>query len=650
MDRVRPFLSLLCAALLVAPAGSFAAGGPADPPNQAAATQSAPPASRGWLGNLFGPYRSKAAPAPSLANSNRLESLLRGGNLYLSMQDCIALALENNLDIQIQRYGPQLAEAALLATHAGAAARGVSTSITAGPSSSSVSSTGTTGGTPSASAGASAGSSTAVGSSVIQSSGPAIPSLDPMLVGSGSWAHATAPQSSAFTTGTNFLITRQDTSGLSVQKGFLSGTTVNLGLSNSTVQNNSLRADFNPATNSSLSFSFTQHLMQGFGFAVNSRQIRIAKNNREVADLTVKLQVVTTVAAVMELYWDLVAFNDAVKVAEDALAASQKLLEDNKRQVEVGTLASIEVVRAEAQIATNEQALLGAQMRVSQQETIIKTALSRTGVASPSIADARIIPTDSIRLPGVEPVTPVQDLMAQALSSRPELVQSRMQLQNQEFTMKGSRNALLPTLDLVGNLANNALAGQVNPLPAPVGTVHSNTPFFIGGYGTVLAQLFDRNFPNYSAGFNLNIPIRNRTAQAQAITDELTYRQQQLGLQRQENQVRVDVQNSLIGLTQARAQYQAAVKAVLLQKETLDAERKKLEVGASTSYNVILDQRDLVTAESNQVTAQAAYAKARVELDRATGQLLNNDNITLDEAFTGVVPWAPSPIPAAPGR
>jgi outer membrane protein TolC len=251
-------------------------------------------------------------------------------------------------------------------------------------------------------------------------------------------------------------------------------------------------------------------------------------------------------------------------------------------------------------------------------------------------------------MPGVEPVTPIQDLTAQALSSRPELIQSRIQLRNQELTLLGSKNGLLPTLDVVANVANNALAGQVNTLPAPAGSAHSNTPFFIGGYGTVLSQLFSRNFPNYSAGFNLTIPVRNRTARAQEATDELTYRQQQLALQRQENQVRVDVRNSLIGLQNARAQYEAAAKAVALQQQTLDAEQKKLELGASTIYNVILDQRDLVTAESSQVAAAAAYSKARVELDRATGQLLDNNNISLDEAITGIVSRPPAPIPAPP--
>ena len=416
------------------------------------------------------------------------------------------------------------------------------------------------------------------------------------------------------------------------------------------MQSNNPRNDFNPSTTSSLSLNFTQHLLQGFGTAVNSRQIHIARNNREVSDLTFKLQVETTVAAVMELYWDLVSFNQAVQVGRDALAASQQLLENNRKQVEVGTLAQIEVVRAEAEIASREQALVVSQTRALQQETILKTALSRTGVSSPAIAAAHIITTDRIQVPDVEPITPIQDLTAQAISSRPELAQSRIQLSNQQLTIRGSKNALLPTLDVVANLSNGALAGDPNPLPAPPGSTHSNTAFFIGGYGTVLSQLFARNFPNYSVGLSLNVPIRNRAAQAQVAADELTYRQQQLVLQRLENQVRVDVQNAMIGVSNARAQYISAQKAQVLQTQTLDAENKKLALGASTIYNQILAERDLVTAQSNLVAAEAAYARARVELDRATGQILYNHNVSLDEAVKGSVARPPSPLPPVPPR
>ena len=647
MYRVKPYLAVLCALLMAAPPAVLAADKPSGSPNpQPQSTAPVVNAPRGILRGFTSPYEAPSVSPPSLANSNRLESLLRGGNLYLSLQDTIALALENNLDIAIQRYGPQIAEAAVEQAQAGGFARGVSTTVTAGPSSASVASSGTTPGTnQNASSQASTATSSAVSGSVLQSSGPAIPSLDPAITGSLNWGHATTPQSSAFITGTNFLVQNAKVANFGLQKGFLTGTVASLGLNNNAVTSNNPRNDFNPSTSSSLGLSITQHLLQGFGLAVNSRQIHIAKNNREVSDLTFKLQVQTTVAAVMSLYWDLVAFNDNVRVAREAVAAATRLWEDNKRQVEVGTLAPIEVTRAEAQIAAGEQQLTVAQTRVLQQETIIKTALSRTGVASPSVADAHIIPTDQIRIPDVEPVTPIQDLMSMAISSRPELAQSRIQLQNQQLTMRGSKNALLPTLDAVANLSNSGLIGQPNALPAPPGTVHSNNPFFIGGYSDVLGQLFARNFPNYSVGFNLTIPIRNRAAQAQVINDELTYRQQQLGLQRLENQVRVDVQNAVIGLTQARAQYLAAAKQTVLQAQTLDAEQKKLALGASTIYNVIQDQQALTSAESNEVAAKAAYAKARVELERSTGQILNDQNISLDEAYRGVVARPPSPIP-----
>lgn len=655
MYPVKSRIALMCAVLLLAPAGGFAGDQPSGKAAQAAGGQQVtgvPQDLKGWdtepphapLGRIEAPYRTKTVPPINVANSGRLDALMRAGNIYLSLQDTIALALENNIDIEIQRYGPRVAEVNLMLAKAGGFARGVSTSVTAGPSSSSVSTSGTTPGTnQSAASQASAGTASAVGGTVLQQTGPSIPSLDPMLTGSAAWGHATSPQSSAFTTGTNALISTQRNSGAAIQKGFLTGTIVSLGLNNSSVLNNSIRADFNPATNSSLALAFTQHLLQGFGVAVNSRQIYIARNNREVSDLTFKLQVQTTVAAVMTLYWDLVAFNEAARVAQDASAASQRLLENNRQQVAVGTLAPIEVTRAEAEIASNEQQLTVAQMRVLQQETIIKNALSRTGISSPAVAAARIIPTDQIRVPDVEPVAPIQDLMALALSARPELAQSRIQIRNQELTLRGSRNALLPTLDAVANISNNALAGDPNPLPGQ----HSNSPFFIGGYSTVLTQLFSRNFPNYSAGFSLNVPLRNRSAQAQAINDQLTLRQLQLALQRLENQVRVDVQNALIGLTQARGQFRAASKAVVLQQQTLGAEQKKLELGVSTIYNSILAERDLVTAQSNLVTADAAYARAKVEMDRSTGQLLYNNNISLGEAYRGRVSRPPTPPPAA---
>ncbi|HWQ53283.1 MAG TPA: TolC family protein [Bryobacteraceae bacterium] len=640
MQRIIAVLSVF---LLLAPA--HAAEPAADANARVAAHQITQPEGRfGWL---TGNYRPAYVPPVDLANSNRLESLLRAGNLYLSLQDAIALALENNLDIEIQRYAPQIAEASLMRARAGGFARGVSTSVQTGASSATTSSTAQTGISSSAGSQTGQASSTA-GSTVVTQTGSAIPNLDPVVVGSARWAHTSTPQTSAFVTGTNAFISRSDTSSVALQKGFLTGTSLSLNLSNQYLRTNNRSADFNPASNGTLGFNFTQRLLQGFGLAVNSRQITIAKNNREISDLTFKNQVITTVSAVMNLYWDLVSFNEDAHVRRQSLALAEKLYQDNRKQVEIGTLAPIEIVRAEAEMAARQQDLTISETQILQQETILKNALSRNGVASPGVADARIITLDRIQIPAVEPIAPIQDLAAQALASRPELAQSRMQLRNSEVSLKGSRSALLPTLDVVVNFANNGLAGQPNDLPVLPGRTRLQNEFFLGGYGSVLGQLLSRNFPDYSAGFNLNIPLRNRAAQADMINDQLAMRQQQLSLQRLENQVRVDVQNAMIALQQARARYQAAEKARVLQEQTLDAEQKKFALGASTMYNVILAQRDLATARSVEVAATNNYGTARVELDRATGQTLDRNNISMAEAVRGVVSQAPGRIPDLP--
>ncbi len=641
MLPTKPRQACLFVALALMPVSRLAAADASDQPSVIVPPSA--PESNGRVSRLIAPYRSKAVPAVNLNNSNRLDALTRAGSIYLSLQDAIALALENNLDIEMQRYGSQIADANLLHAQSGGFAAPVSVAVTPGAGS-------VTGAPPSA------GLQNLLLTGTTQSGSP-IPSLDPAIIAGSNFGHQTVPQSSSFVTGTSALIQHQDLSNVSVQKYWTTGTLLTLGLNNNSTTTNSARAQFSPATNSSLSLNFTQHLLQGFGRGMNGRQIRIAKNNRELADLTFKAQVIATVSAVKDLYWDLVSYQENVKVQQDALAASQRLFDDNKKQVEVGTLAPIEVTRAEAEIAADQQLLTVAQTQLLQQETILKNALSRRGIVSPELANAHLIPIDRIVVPDVEPITPIQDAAALALSARPELSQFRILIQNQQISLKGTKNELLPTLDFVANFANNGLAGTPVPLPATCtnpalpnynpGSVTCAEPnaFFTGGYGNVLTQLFARNFPTYSAGFNLNIPLGNRAAQADMINGQLALRQQEVGIQRMENQVRVEVQNALIGLQQAQAQYQSALKQRTLQIQTVDAEQKKLALGASTSYNVILTQRDLVTAESNLVAAEDGYAKAKVEMDRATGQTLNNNNISIDEAFRGSVARPPDRIP-----
>jgi outer membrane protein TolC len=641
MFSLQRFLALLCTVVILNPAAL------AQAPARLLEVPDVLRPEGGFFSRVTRQYRPVEIPVIDLANSGRLDSLLRAGKLYLSLQDTIALALENNLDIAIQRYGPMMAEADIQRAQAGGLLRGIPQSVRQGPQSAAGQRGQDTG--ISTSAAQQAGDGGSAGGTIITQTGTAVPNLDPVLTGFVRFAHNTNPQTSTFVSGTNTLITRQDLQNFSFQQGFLTGTTVSLGLSNSHVSSTSLRSELNPSTSGSLSLNITQRLLQGFGPAVNSRLIRIAKNNREVSDLVFKQQVIVTVSAIANLYWDLVSMNEEVKVRQQALATSERLQKDNETQVEIGTLAPIEIVRAEAEVASRQQDLTIAETQLLQQETILKNALSRTGTVSPAVAEARIIPTDPIRMPDREPVEPIQDMVAQAMSARPELAQRRIQIENAKINLRGARSQLLPTVDAFVNLQNNALAGAANTLPLPIGQDFVQRPapntFFIGGYGTVLSQMFARNFPDYNAGFQLNIPLRNRAAQADMIRDQLALRQTEMGLQQFENQVRVDVQNALIALQQARARYRAANKARVLQEQTLDAEQKKYALGASTIYNVILVQRDLAAAQSGEVAALSAYSKARTELDRATGQTLVTHNISLEEAYRGRVARGPDALP-----
>ncbi len=603
-----------------------------------------------WHSSLTDPYRGKEVPPINLANSSRLDALIRAGRIYLSLQDAIALAIENSLDIEVARYGPRLAETDLRRAQAGGSIRGVSTTVSQGASS--ATGRGTRG---TDSTGASLAQGGVGGSGGISGSATAggVPNLDPSLTSTISWGHRTQPQVNSFLVGANNVVSTNKNFNFELSQGFLTGTRVSLGMSNQNQSTRSGRFDFNPYTSAALNLTLTQPLLQGFGLALNSRFIHIAKNNVQVSNLVFRRQLIATVASVVNLYWDLVAFNEDVAVRQQALKLAEKLLSDNRKQVEIGTLAPIEIIRAEAEVAARQQDLTVAETNVLQQETILKDALSRVGVAGPQLADARIVPTDRIRIPDVEAIEPIQNLVASAMQNRPELSETRFQLENSRIGLRASKNALLPRLDGFVQLQNNALAGQVNMIPIPSQTggapiirdPDAIDPFFRGGFGTAVGQLFRRNFPDYSFGVQMTIPLRNRSAQADAIANQLTLRQNELRQQQQVNAIRVEVQNALIGIQQARARYQTAVKNRVLQEQTLDAEQKKYALGASTIFQIIQSQRDLALAKANEVAAMSQYARSRVEMDRATGRTLEVNNVVVEDAVRGEVSTPPSPIP-----
>jgi outer membrane protein len=602
-------------------------------------------APKGGLGWLTRPYRPRTVSPINLSNSGRLEMLIQAGKLYLSAQDVVALALENNLDIEVQRYGSFLAQENIKRAQGGGALRSVGTAVAAGPSS--VSTTGVASNLASSNGGNSAaGNGVGSGGGIVAQLGPTIPQLDPQFNAFLSWGHFTAPQSNTYLTRTTAVQTNNQTYNFNYGQQFLTGTGYTFSFNNSNSNLNIPSNLLNPSTTALADLVITQSLLQGFGIAVNNRNIRVAKNNLKVNDLQFEQQLITTVSAVLNLYWDLVSFNQDIKVKESALVTSRRLYEDNKKQVEIGTLAPIEVTRAEAEVASNQQDLVISQTNLLQQETVLKNALSKNGVASPSLADVRIVPLDSIQVPEKDILPPFNDLVDQALKDRPEITQNQINIESNKINLNGDKSSLKPSLTAFAELTNNALTGSPNSLNVN-GEFGYPDPFVIGGYGNALGQIFRRNYPNYSAGFALTIPIRNRAAQADYVTDQLALRQSQLQYQKSINQVRVDVQNAVIGLQQARVRYVAAVKARILQQETLDAEQKKYALGASTVFLVIQAQRDLSTAQGTEVQALANYSHARVSLDQALGATLKTNHVSVAEATKGLVAQ-PSAIPANP--
>jgi outer membrane protein len=604
------------------------------------------PAASPVFGRLFRPFHlERRAVAPArLTNSSRLESLIRSGSLYLSVQDAIALALENNLDIAIQRYGPFLANEGLRRTLGGQLLRqDIALPVVPGPVS--VSPIGVSGNA----SGVAAGGAIA-GSSVLVGFGPNPPNLDPSIYAQATFGHFSTPQTNLSLNQTTALVQDQRFYTVGYSQSFITGTSINASYSSSRTGSNSPSLTLNPYINSDIDLTVSQPLLQGFSRAVNNRQILIAKNNIKVTNLTVKLQVITTVSAILNLYWDLVSFNDDVRIKEQALATAQRLYDDNQKRVQAGALPPVEVTRAAAQVSASQEALLIARTNLAQQETVLKNALSRTGVQDEQYDAVHIVPLDHIDVPKTDEIQPIQDLIRTAVVNRAEIEQSRINLENTKLNLSGSKAELLPSLSAFAEVTNNALAGTGN-------SIYNNccgaaTPYFIGSEGTALAQLLRRNFPNYSAGFSFNIPLRNRGAQADYAMDQLKLRTEELQMQRSLNQIRVDVKNAVIGLQQARVRYETAVNTRVLAEQSLQSEQQRFQFGAvgSDVTTVIQAQQDLANDQDLEVQAMASYIHARIDFDQALGQTLDKNNIKMEEALSGHVA-RPSFIPeSVPGE
>jgi outer membrane protein TolC len=599
--------------------------------------------------NLIAPYTSRYVPPPNFANSPRIEQVVRDGKVYLSLNDAVALALENNLDLAIARFNLSIADTDILRSKAGSSLRGVNTGVVSGTPGGGVGSIGAgatgggAGGTSTAAGGAGTGTGGLVASTL--GGGPSTPSFDPFLSGTLDIEQTTQPQTSPFA-GVAQLNTHTGVGNFTYNQGFATGANLSVGYNNNRGTTNSTFSALSPQLSSNFRATVSQPLLQGFGWSLNKRNITIAKNNREITDVAFRQQVISTVVQIQNIYWDLVNAYETVKVNQESVALAEKTLSDNRKQVEIGTLAPIEVVRAQSQVAANKQQLIVAQTNLQLQQLLIKNAVSRN-LVDPTLAGAPVIPTDTMVVPAVEPVVPIDDLVNDALSHRPELAQSRIDLTNREINNRALKNGLLPSVNLFAFYGASAVGGDQNA--AATCGVSNNTSFCTPpntfpsrSFGGTFSNLFDSSAPDKGVGVQLTIPIRNRTAQADQIRGQLEYEQAQMRLQQQQNQIRIDVRNSQFTLQQSRAQVDAAKSAVALGRESLDAEQKKYALGASTNTLVLQAQRDLTQAESNLVAANAAYEKAKVDLDRATGLTLTNMGIDIADAQSGVVNKLPS--------
>jgi outer membrane protein len=588
--------------------------------------------------NVLAPYKAHVVPSPDLKNSVRINNLIQNGNLMLSLDDAITLTLENNLDLVIARYNLPIADTDILRTKSGANDRGVNTGLVQGTPGAGVGGVGGgaagggAGGTVTAAGGAGTGTGGLVSSTL--GVGPPIDSFDPALTGSVGLQHTNTPESNTVISGVPSLLQNSGTENFGYQQGFSTGTLLNVTFDNSRVTSNSTRTFLVPQINSNFLIQLRQHLLQGMSIASNRRYITIAKNNREIADEAFRQQVIYTVTQIETLYWNLVTAFEDEKAKERALMSAQQLEANNRRQVQAGTLAQIEIVNAQAQVATSQQALILSQTNLQLAQLLMKNAITRNE-NDPVLANAGVIPTDRMQLPASEPIVPTQDLVNQALQRRPELTQARIDLANRDISKRSARNALLPTVDLVANYGGTGLAGLLNP------NFSSNSPVTTtsGGYSDALTST--TSHPTYFTGFSVTIPIRNRAAQADQIRSELEYRQAEVRIQQLQNSIAIDVRNAQFSVQQNRAAVDAAIKAREYAAQSLDAEQKKLTQGLSTTYNVLTIMSNLSTAESNLVNAMSAYEQSKLQLDNVTGRLLETLGIKIEDAATGNVTHMP---------
>lgn len=604
----------------------------------------------------FAIFTPTDVPLPRLTNAGRIQDLLRDGKIYLSLSDAVTLALENNFDIAIARINLDIADTDVLRTHAGAIFRGVSTGLvtnTLGGSSPTITGGGGPGGTSSAAGGAGTGFNGLVLST--NGGGPQPYSFDPALTGTVQYERQSTESTSTFlpsSTASTF------TSDFGYQQGFSTGTLVNVAVNSARVATNNPFSTYTPSVNPSFRATITQHLLQGFGPKINRRFILEAENDRRITDSGFREQVIYTVTQVESIYWALVSAYEDEQAKERALAQSTQLAQDSRKQLQIGTLAPLDVVNSDSAVATDRQSLVTSQSNLEYQQLVMKQAIARN-LNDPQLANAPVVPADRValdRLP--EEDMPVEDLVKEAYTNNPQIEQAVLNMKNNEITIRGEKNGLLPVVDAFGFYGGSAVGGSLNTAKNPFSgqapsQVGNTVP---GGYGGALQDLFTGRTPDYGVGVNINIPLRNRVAQADQARSQMEYRQTQMRLQQLYTQIRISVINAQYALSNDRANVMAAQTARDFNAQSLAAEQQKYKLGASTTANVLTQERTLAIGENALISATAAYARDRSSLQQILSNTLDRYGISMVDVAQGTVTQKPNipgltaPKPPAPPK
>jgi outer membrane protein len=594
-------------------------------------------------------YTATNYPAPHLGDTPHLNDLLRDGKIYLSLSDAITLTLEDNFDIAIARINLDIADTDILRAKAGASLRGVSTGLitnTLGTSGSTVTGGGGPGGTTSGTGGGGAGASGLVLST--SGGGPVPYNMDPVLTGALEYQAQSQQQSNLlFSGGLPSIYNDTGTYNFTYQQGFGTGTLFNVAFNNTRVTSNNPFDTYSPSITTGFTATATQHLLQGFGTGIQDRFVLQAKNNRRITDSAFRQQLLYTINQVENIYWGLVSAYEDEQAKERALAQSTQLTEDNRKQLQIGTLAPLDVVNSDASVAADKQALIISQTNLEYQQLIMKQAIAHN-LNDPQLSAAPVIPTDRVALDRLsEEDQPIESLIAEAYANNPQIEQAVLNMKNNKITIKAEKNGLLPVLDAFAFYGATGLAGAQNPGAIEFGGTGPSTPYPPGtfpsiSYGTALNNLINNSSPNKGVGVNLTIPLRNRTAQADQARSQMELRQSEMRLQQLYTQIRIQIINARYALTNDRAQVAAAQAQHDYAGQSLIAEQKKYKLGASTSANVLQQGRNLAIADNSLISATAAYAKDRAALLQLMATTLDRYNISITEAASGSITQAPA--------